>query len=158
MILEFSWKHWLCLNCYQGQIQGRGPRGLGLGALAPAPQLWQQFILQCFICLFRTNPRTALKTPNFEFRPPPTKKSWIRPWVWGGGGGNSVTIGPTWMVHPSKFAEFHEEMFEITSKIVAIEYISHIWALLMYPKLHLWAIIAWHTVFSLNRNCAFHCL
>ncbi len=33
------------------------------------------------------------------------------------GGGNSVTIGPTGMVHPSKFAEFYEEMFENVSNL-----------------------------------------
>ncbi len=53
-----------------------GSRGGGQGALAPAhaekcPQLWQQ--------LFCANPRTALKTPNFYFRPPPTEKAGSAP-------------------------------------------------------------------------------
>ena len=63
-----------------------GSRGGGQGALAPAPaekcpQLWKQFILpfmdvkdNIIIFLFRVNPCTALKNPNFEFGPPPRKK------------------------------------------------------------------------------------
>ena len=44
------------------------------------------------------------------------------------GRGNSVTIGPTGMVHPSKFTEFYEEMFENVFKIVAMWDIPHILA------------------------------
>ena len=34
-----------------------------------------------FIHLFRANPRTALKTPNFLVSATPHEKSWIRPWL-----------------------------------------------------------------------------
>ena len=41
------------------------------------------------------------------------------------------------MVHPSKFAEFHEEMFENVSKIVEIWDIPKILAVSTWSKLHL---------------------
>ncbi len=36
-------------------------------------------ILTNYVIFFRANPRTALKTPNFEFGPPPMKKAGSAP-------------------------------------------------------------------------------